>query len=118
MIHRTLARLLVLAHSAYVAFVVFGSLLVLRWPALMWFHVAAVLWGAATLAFDLGCPLTPWEKTQWRLGGVEPYPEGFLQHHVLRTRFVAEHPRASHAVAGLLALLLNVVVYSLVVLKR
>src|SRR5437762_10066303 len=86
MSHRALARLVVLAHSAFVAFVVFGSLLVLRWPSLMWVHVAAVLWAAATLAFDLGCPLTPWEKTQWRLGGVEPYPEGFLQHHVLRAR--------------------------------
>jgi hypothetical protein len=118
MIHRSLARLIVLAHSAYVAFVVFGGLLVLRWPSLMWVHLVAVLWAAATLAFDLGCPLTPWEKTQWRLGGVEPYPEGFLQHHVLRTRFAAEHSRASHAVAGLLLLALNVVVYSLLVLKR
>jgi hypothetical protein len=118
MIHRALARLIVLAHSGYVAFVVLGSILVLRWPSLMWVHVGAVLWAAATLAFDLGCPLTPWEKTQWRLGGVEPYPEGFLQHHVLRTRFAAEHSRASHAVAGLLVLALNAVVYSVAVLKR
>ena len=118
MIHRALARLIVLTHSAYIAFVVFGSLLVLRWPSLMWFHIAAVVWGAATLAFDLGCPLTPWEKTQWRLGGIEPYPEGFLQHHVLRARVVAEHSRASHAIAGALAFALNLVVYSLVVLKR
>jgi hypothetical protein len=118
MIHRTLARLVVLAHSAYAAFVVFGSLLVLRWPSLMWVHIAAVVWAAATLAFDLGCPLTPWEKTQWRLGGVEPYPEGFVQHHFLRARFVAEHSRASHTIAGLLVLVLNVVVYSLVVLKH
>jgi hypothetical protein len=118
MIHRAFARLIVLAHSAYVAFVVFGSVLVLRWPSLLWLHVAAVLWAAATLAFDLGCPLTPWEKTRWRLGGVEPYPEGFLQHHVLRARFVAEHSRASHTVAGLLVLALNIVVYWLVVLKR
>jgi hypothetical protein len=118
MIHRALARLFVLAHGAYVAFVVFGSLLVLRWPSLMLIHVAAVLWAAATLAFDLGCPLTPWEKTQWRLGGVEPYPEGFLQHHVLRARFVAEHSRASHTIAGLLVLALNAVIYSLLLLKR
>jgi hypothetical protein len=118
MIHRALARLIVLAHSAYVAFVVFGSLLVLRWPSLMWVQVAAAFWAAATLAFDLGCPLTPWEKTQWRLGGIEPYPEGFLQHHVFRTRFAAEHSRASHAIAGLLVLALNVAFYSLIVLKH
>lgn len=118
MSHRALARLIVLAHSAYAAFVMFGSLLVLRWPSLIWVHGAAVVWAAATLAFDLPCPLTPWEKTQWRLGGVEPYPEGFVQHHVLRTRFAAKHTRASHAIAGLLLLLLNVAFYSLLVLRR
>jgi hypothetical protein len=118
MIHRLLARLLVTLHAAYVAFVVFGSILVLRWPQLIWWHVAAVAWGFATLAFDLGCPLTPWEKTQWRLGGVEPYPEGFLQHHFLRNRITAEHSRVSHIVLGVFALVQNVVIYSVVFLRK
>jgi hypothetical protein len=117
MIHRLLARLLVTLHAAYVAFVVFGSILVLRWPQLLWWHVAAVAWGFATLAFDLGCPLTPWEKTQWRLGGVEPYPEGFLQHHFLRNRITAEHSRVSHILLGTFALVLNVVIYSVLLTR-
>ena len=111
MIYRLLARLMVAFHTAYVAFVVAGGLLVLRWPDLMWVHIAAVLWAFATLAFDFGCPVTPWEKSLWRLGGVEPYPEGFLQHHILRLRFSAEHSRRNHTLVGVLALLLNAVVY-------
>ncbi|HEX2723891.1 MAG TPA: DUF2784 domain-containing protein, partial [Gemmatimonadaceae bacterium] len=84
---RMLARLVAALHTGYVVFVVLGSLLVLLWPSFLWIHLSAVTWAAATMFFDLGCPLTPWEKTFWRRGGREPYEEGFLQHHVLRTRF-------------------------------
>ena len=108
-----LARFIVAIHAAFVVFVVFGSLLVLRWPGLIWLHMAAVVWAFATLTLDLGCFLTPWEKSLWRLGGVEPYSEGFLQHHILRARYPAEHSRMSHVVLGLLVLALNVAIYVL-----
>jgi hypothetical protein len=117
-IHRLLARFIVAIHAAYVVFVVLGSLLVLRWPALMWLHMAAVVWAFATLTLDLGCFLTPWEKSLWKLGGVEPYSEGFLQHHVLRARFSAQHARMSHTVLGILVLTVNVAIYALVFLRR
>jgi hypothetical protein len=118
MIYRLLARFIVAVHAAYVAFVVLGSLLVLRWPRLLFVHLAAVVWGFATLAFDLGCPLTPWEKSAWRKGGVEPYPEGFLQHHVLRNLIRDRHSRMSHALLGAFALLLNVVIYAVIFSRR
>ena len=112
MIHRALARLILAVHVAYVAFVLFGSFLVFRWPSMVYLHLAAVVWAFATLAFDLGCPLTPWEKALLRRGGVEPYPEGFLQHHILRTRFAPEHSRRNHVIVGLVVVALNAVVYS------
>lgn len=118
MIHRIIARFIVFIHAAYVAFVVLGSLLVLRWPGLMLVHIAAVVWAFGTLVFDLGCPLTPWEKTQWRLGGIEPYPEGFLQHHVLRARFAIDNEERNHIVLGVLAVILNVASYSLILFRR
>lgn len=112
-----LARAVATVHVGYVVFVVLGSLLVLAWPSLMWVHVAAVAWAAATMIFNLGCPLTPWEKTFWKRGGREPYEEGFLQHHVLRTRFDPDHSRRNHMLLGVLVLTLNAIVY-LVVLRR
>lgn len=63
MIHRTLARFIIAIHAAYVAFVVFGGLLVIRWPVLIWVHVTAVAWAFATLALDFGCPLTRGKRT-------------------------------------------------------
>ena len=118
MIDRMLARLVVIAHAGYVVFVALGSLLVLRWPALIWVHIAAVVWAFLTLVFDMGCALTPWEKALWKRGGIEPYSEVFLQHHVLRTGFAAEHSRGVHIVLGALALILNIAVYAIFFLRR
>jgi hypothetical protein len=112
---RLLARTIATVHVAYVVFVVLGSLLVLVWPQLLWVHVAAVIWAGLTMFFDLGCPLSNWEKEYWNRGGVVPYEEGFLQHHVLRTRFDPAHSRRNHVVLGGIVVLLNLVVYILVV---
>lgn len=108
---RILARFVATVHIAYVVLVVFGGLLVLVWPGLMWVHLTAVVWAFATMVFDLGCPLTPWEKSAWIRGGRVPYEEGFLQHHVLRTRFNAANSRRNHSALGIFVVLLNIVVY-------
>ena len=114
MIWRNLARAVASIHIAYVVFVLIGSLLVLRWPSLMWIHLIAVIWAIATMSLDLGCPLTPWEKTFWRRGGQEPYEEGFLQHHVLRRRFPPEKSRQYHTMIGIGVLILNAIVYTFI----
>ena len=109
-----LARFVAAVHIAYVLFVVLGGLLVLAWPSLIWVHLAAVVWAFATMVFDLGCPLTPWEKNAWIRGGRIPYKEGFLQHHILRTRFDPVHERRNHVLAGIVVVVLNLFVYYLI----
>jgi hypothetical protein len=115
---RVVARLVAAAHTSYALFVVFGSILVLFWPGLMWVHLAAVIWAGVTLLFDFGCPLTPWEKQAWSKGGVEPYDEGFLQHHLLRTRFKPANARRNHAVLGASVIVLNVIIYYFIFTRR
>ena len=117
MIYRTLARAVAALHLAFVLFVLLGSLLTLRWPALVWIHVPAVLWAAATMALDLGCPLTPLEKFFLRKGGHEPYSEGFLQHHVLRL-LKSDHSHRTDVLLGVGVLVLNIVVYVLAFTSR
>ncbi len=106
-----LAYFLAATHVAYVFFVLLGGLLVLAWPRVLPFHVAAVVWAGATMIGDLGCPITSWEKTALLRGGREPYPEGFLQHHVLRTRFDPGNARRNHIILGAIAIALNLAVY-------
>ena len=118
MIHRLVARGIALLHTAFALFVVFGSLLVWRWPSLIWVHLAAVLWAVATMTMDLGCALTAWEKSLRRRGGLEVYPEGFLEHHLTKTNLSPEKSQRLHIALGLGAVLLNLLVYALFPLGR
>ncbi len=113
-VHRTLARSIAALHILFTLFVIFGSVLVMRWPSLLWVHLAAVGWAVLNLITNLGCVLTTWEKDLLRWGGEEPYPEGFLQHHVFRREFTPEVERWNHALLGIGALVLNAAVYAFV----
>ena len=108
---RALAYGLAALHVAYVVFVLFGALLILVWPWVIWPHIAAVAWAGGTMLFDFGCPVTDWEKASLRRSGREPYPEGFLQHHVIRRTFSSNRSRLNHILLGVGALLLNVAAY-------
>ena len=111
-LYRVLARAVAGLHLVFALFVMLGGVLVLRWGSLLWVHLSAVLWAAATTILDLGCPLTPWEKTAWRRGGREPYEEGFLQHYVMRRRTSSkEESRRQHIALGIGVVVFNVAVY-------
>ena len=110
--YRAVARVVAGVHLVFALFVMLGGVLVLRWSSLLWVHLFAVLWAAATTILDLGCPLTPWEKIAWRRGGREPYEEGFLQHYVMRRRTSSRaESRRQHITLGVVVVVLNVVVY-------
>ena len=106
-----LAWLLAATHVTYVLFVLFGGLLIPVWPWIVPVHLAAVAWAGATMIGNLGCPVTTWEKTALKRSGREPYPEGFLQHHVLRTRFNPKASRRNHIILGVVAIAVNVGIY-------
>ena len=111
---RIIAATLAAFHVAYVVFVLFGALLVLVWPPAIWIHIAAVIWAAGTMLGNLGCPVTTWEKEALRRSGKDPYAEGFLQHHVLRRTFTPGNERRNHILLGVLAIGLNIGIYTLI----
>jgi hypothetical protein len=106
------ARLVAAAHMAFSVFAVFGGLMIRVFPVLLWPHVAAVLWGAGTLAFDWSCPLTPLEKRLRVQAGIPSYDTGFVQHYFLRTRHSPRQAQRVHALLALALLSFNVLVYS------
>jgi len=61
-----------LGHLAFVAFMVLGALLVLRWPKLAWVHLPAACWGVLIEFAGWICPLTPLENTLRVRGGAGP----------------------------------------------
>ena len=62
MVNRLLADGIVVLHFLFIAFVVLGGVLVLRWPRLAWVHLPAACWGAAIELSGWICPLTPLEN--------------------------------------------------------
>jgi Protein of Unknown function (DUF2784) len=112
MLFRALARLFALLHTVFAIFVAAGGLLTLRHPRAAWVHLAAVTWAVLTMTTDLGCVLTSWEKSLWRRGGREPYPEGFIEHHLLRRRLPVDSAHRYHVALGAVALVVNAMIYA------
>ena len=78
-----LADALVVVHLLFVAFVVAGGFLLVRWPKLVWLHLPAAAWGAF-IEFTGGiCPLTPLENKMRVLGGGSAYSEDFVVRYLL-----------------------------------
>lgn len=106
-----LADLLLLAHGAFVVFVVAGGALVARWPRVAWLHVPAALWGAFTEFAGFICPLTPLENAWRRAAGEQGYEGGFIEHYVTAALYPSGLTRTVQVVLGVLVLGLNGWVY-------
>ena len=107
-----LADAVLLAHAAFVAFVVLGGLLVLRWPRLAWAHLPVVAWGAG-IEFAGGiCPLTPLENHLRALAHEQGYAGGFVEHYVFGLLYPEGLSREVQIMLGLSVLALNGAVYA------
>jgi Protein of Unknown function (DUF2784) len=73
-----------LLHLAFVLFVVFGALLLVRWPRLAWLHLPAAAWGFFIELTGRLCPLTTLEKLLRVRAGLSGYGESFVEHYLLR----------------------------------
>src|SRR4029450_8147900 len=77
-----LATRVVAVHVAFVAFVVIGGLLVVRWQRLLYLHLAAVVWAVYVEWSGAICPLTPLENTLRTAAGLEAYAGDFVAEEV------------------------------------
>ena len=111
MVYGWLADAVVLAHCAFVLFVVFGGLLVLRWRGIVWFHLPAAAWGVVVEFTGWICPLTPLEMWLRRGAGEAGYGGGFVEHYVTRALYPVNLTRQIQIVLGSLILAFNAAVY-------
>ncbi len=115
--YRLLADAVVLAHTAFVGFVVLGGFLARRWSWLAWLHLPCAVWGAVIEYQGWVCPLTPLENALRRRAGLEGYAGGFVEHYVLPTLYPAGLTRPLQAVLGTLVVVVNLIAYG-VLLRR
>jgi Protein of Unknown function (DUF2784) len=111
MLYKTLADFVLLAHLAFVAFVVIGGAAVLRWPRLAWVHLPTVIWAVLIEYAGWICPLTPLENALRQAGGEVAYAGGFFDHYVILVLYPVGLTRGVQVVLGSLLLLLNTLAY-------
>jgi hypothetical protein len=117
MIHRIGADLVVLAHFLFILLVVFGGLLVARWPRLAWIHLPAAIWGVLVELMGWYCPLTPLENRLRRAGGEAGYEGGFIEHYLVPLIYPDGLTPRIQIVLGLAVLLINLAVYGWIICR-
>jgi hypothetical protein len=118
MIFDRLADLVLLTHLAFILFVVLGGLLVLRWRRLVWLHLPAAVWGMLVEVAGWICPLTPLEVSLRRRAGGAGYEGGFIEHYLTALIYPEGLTREIQLAIAVLVLVVNVVIYRAVWLRR
>lgn len=118
MTYRILADAVLVLHLAFIVFVIVGGLLALPWRWAPIIHLPAVCWGAFTVATGGLCPLTPLENALRRAAGAEGYSGGFIEHYLLPVIYPTGLTPSVQLMLAALAVVANLLVYSLVWLIR
>lgn len=118
MSYRLLADAVVVLHIAFVLFVVFGGLLVIRRAWIVWVHIPAVVWGVLIEYSGWICPLTPLENALRERAGEAAYSGDFIAHYALPLLYPENLTRTLQFVLGSAALALNIFVYWRILRRR
>ena len=111
MIPRLAADAVLVAHLAFIVFVLAGGLLVLHRPIWAALHLPAAAWATFAELRGTICPLTPLENSLRRSAGAAGYEGGFIEHYILPVIYPAGLTPRVQIVLGLVVLAVNVPVY-------
>jgi len=108
------AAVVVAVHLCFLAYIVLGGFLALRWPALLWPSIAATVYSAYVTLASFTCPLTTLEKWLLQAGGRVPYEGSFIAQYLHGVLYPAQYERAAWVIAMGVAL----ASYALVLTRR
>jgi hypothetical protein len=109
---RLAAEAVVLVHLGFVAFAVFGALLLARWPGALWLHLPALAWGVWIELSGAVCPLTPLEHRLRECAGQAGYAGGFVEHYLVPLLYPPGLQAAHQLGLAAFLVLVNVLLYA------
>lgn len=115
MFYLVMADAVTVFHLLFIAFVMFGAVLVLRWPRGIWLHLPAVAWGMAVEFLHMYCPLTPLENTLRLKAGLAGYRGDFIGHYLIPLIYPAGLTPQIQVGLGAVVLVVNLVAYGVVI---
>lgn len=118
MLYRVAADAVIVAHLAFVLFVVLGGWLVVYRPRLAWLHVPALAWAAFAEFSGRICPLTPLEVALRQRAGEAGYAGDFVEHYLLALIYPGGLTGELQMLIGAAVLPVNLAVYWLLWRRR
>lgn len=118
MIYRIAADIVLVAHFAFIVLVVAGGILVFRYAWFVWIHVPAACWGAFVEISGRICPLTTLENFLRVRAGQEGYVDSFIQHYILPVIYPAGLTRNIQLALAGLVIVVNVIIYTAILLRK
>ncbi len=109
-----LADIVLITHTLFIIFVIFGGLLVLKWHKVMWLHIPCALWGALIEFFSWVCPLTYLENYLRGSSHANFHEGSFIQHYLLPIIYPAGLTTEIQILLGVIVIVINIFVYTIV----
>lgn len=116
--YNLLADAIVVIHFLFIIFVIFGGLLVIRWPKTAFAHFPAAVWGASVEIFGWVCPLTPLENYFSYLAGRSSYEGDFIARYIIPVIYPANLTINIQRISGILLIVINVIFYCIALCKN
>lgn len=117
MIYRLLADFVLILHFLFIVFVVFGGLLVFRFPRIALAHIPAACWGTFIELTGGLCPLTGMEVRLRQIAGDAGYSGSFIEYYILPIIYPAGLTRdIQFSLAGVV-ILINIVIYGIILYR-
>ena len=112
-----LADAVVVLHLLFILFVLSGGFIALKWLKVVYLHIPAVVWGVYIEFSGKICPLTPLENWFRLKSGQIGYEGDFIERYIIPIIYPVNLTRDMQVTFGVIALLINVLAYSLLVLR-
>ena len=116
---RALTEGTILAHLAFIVFVIAGGVLVRRRRWLMALHLPALAWAVyAELSPGVICPLTSLENFFAARAGIESYREDFVAHYLVPAIYQEGLPMGWQYLLAAVVVCFNLWIYADLLLRR
>ncbi|MGB8326879.1 MAG: DUF2784 domain-containing protein [Steroidobacteraceae bacterium] len=117
MYFRLAADAVLVAHVAFVLFVILGGTFAARWPWFAFAHIPAAAWGVFVELAGRICPLTYLENYLRILAGQSGYSDSFIEHYLLPVVYPAGLTREIQLALALAVVAANLAIYGALLLR-
>ena len=111
------ADLTLIAHFAFIIFVVFGALLFIVSTKIIYLHVPALIWGIYIEITHSVCPLTYLENWFLQKANLSTYSEGFIQNYLVPIVYPTNLTKDLQIYFAIVLIVANMIMYGLIISK-